>query len=446
MATSLDDLLGEAQDQVWRAAQELPTGLPAARRRAREVVEQHLAAWPSILSAAERALLADAPGSAQPAARFRPTWEALVGARDAVGERYVGGVPDPGLSAVGARLGAAADAMTTGSGGIAAGTLDRVLAVVESSARITAIYAEQIDRPGRGKRALNPALWRRLGDAAGAAVVTDPMHRAAVTGARPLLAPDEQMLAATLERWHAHAGDLLTPTSVPAANVPAVARGLEMIHAAALATGGPEGHATAARAWRAAVDEWGPTLRIPGPVDRDFGSATHSLRDELTFLVAAHREAPREQRLPVLDLRVFVADRLQDVATSYGAQTQRIIESELAIGSAKHIVAAMRQAGIRGVLPAGVTQAALRPAGAGRGWVPLPASSPQAAAIDTTTATAIAATRSESIIGSGESAAAMRAATPGFGSHPIRSGLVTTPAVSPQPALSDRDLTIRRHR
>lgn len=446
MATSLDDLLGEAQDQVWRCAQELPAAQPAARLRAREVVEQHLAAWPSILNAAERALLADAPGSAQPAERFRPTWAALSSARDAVGDRHARGVPDPGLSAVGARLGAAADAMTTRTGGIATGTLDRVLAIVESSARITAIYAEQIDRPARGKPALDPALWRRLGDAAGAAVLTDPAGRTGVDGARPLIVPGEQTLAATLERWHAHASDLVAPTRAPAANVPAVARGLEMIHAAALATGGPPSHATAVRAWREVVDAWGPALRIPGPVDRDFGSATRSLRDELAGLVDAHRHSTRESRLPMLDLRVFAADRIQDVARNYGAHTRWIIESELAIGSAKHIAAAMRREGARGVLPEGLTRAALRPAGAGRGWVTLPSSSPQAAAITATTTAAITATRHESIIGSGEAAAAMRAASPGFVTHPVRSGLVTNPSSAQQTPRGEHDLTARRHR
>lgn len=445
MATSLDDLLGEAQDQVWRSAQELPSALPAARRRAREVVEQHLAAWPAILASTERALLADAPGSEQPAARFRATWEAMASARAAVGGRHERGVPDPGLSAVGARLGAAADVMTTGSGGVPAGTADQVLAIVESSARITAIYAEQIDRPARSKPALDPAVWRRLGDAAGDAVVTDPARRTGVDGARPLVVTGEQTLASTLERWHVHASDLVALTRVPAANVPVLARGLEMLHAAALATGGPPSHGDAVRAWREVVDAWGPATRIPGPVDREFGSATRALRDELAGLVDTHRVAPRESRLPVLDLRVFAADRVQDIARNYGAQTRWIIESELAAGPAKLIAAAMRRDGTRGVLPDGLAQAALRPVGAGRGWVPLPSSSPQAAAITATTTAAIAATRAESILGSGEAAAAMRAATPGFVNHPVRSGLVTNPSVAQQDHRGEHDLTPRRH-
>lgn len=271
MATSGDDLLDEAQAELWRAAESLPLPGPARWVAARTVFHGQLSAWPDLARATRHAITA-LPFESDARQRYPLVLAALerVERWNGLGHRQAS--PDPHFARAAQLTGAVGDAMQ-GSRALSRtgdwGPQDRLLAHVESAARLTAAYAEQASTvtfsPMRAGR------WLRLAEYARAAAVTPLADRRSPVTAVPIPTVDESSLAGSLDRWHRAALDTTArgPAS-PSLDLPLIAAALSTVHSAVDAAGlRISDYGDATTTWRAAAAAWPSTIRIPGPVSSE---------------------------------------------------------------------------------------------------------------------------------------------------------------------------------
>jgi len=387
VATSANDLLDEAQAQIWALAQELPARARPRRAEARAAFAAQVAAWPGFARAALRVL--DATDRSGERSEVRQTLVRLASS-SIRGSRDV--APDAHLVRAAALLGAGADAVTAGLDAAVAtdlGTRDRVLAAVESAARFTGAYAEHTSTRG----ANTAARWLALSAQAGGLIETTPVQRRSDSTATPILGSQEAPLVAAVDRWRRSAQAILAPSPQPSASLPRVATSLAIVYAAAAQASDVSdhdrgSHRASARMWAAASKAWPPHVQIPGRPDEDLHHAVTALR---AGLVGAGRSAERDTATAAA---LQYADQL---GTLYAARVVDVVDNRLAVISARRLVSELERP-----IPTDVIQAAR----SGR-WVPLPTHANAAQAI---TSTALAAVRQPGVL-----SAPVRTAQPELG-------------------------------
>ncbi|GAB3583165.1 hypothetical protein [Calidifontibacter terrae] len=393
MATSADDLLGEAHRELQRSARSLPvrgplSGRPAA---AHEAAAASAAAWPR-LAAAQASTLRAAPVGPGRQAQLEPVLTRLD--RVARQDPPPGIEPDPHLVRAVDLTSAAADALRStapppGFTRDATGTIDQVLSSIETAATLTAVYAEWVPEPSNRPRSseglpadsAQPARWRDLAHVAYASRTTlDPRQRTSEAGEVPILSSRDTGLAAVLERWRRAAHQASQLTVAPTRDVPLVAAGLWQIHGVAH-DAGIAGSRPAAAAWQAvAVRGWGVTNRIPGPVDQQLRDAAAQLRLELR----EHGSSLATGQGPEADaLGQFVRAHSESTAELHQQQIQSVVQSQQIIVPARALLASLPRP----------YDPALAEAAHKRRWVALPPESPIATTLlDATNAAASATT------------------------------------------------------
>lgn len=400
MATSVDQLLADAQRQMWQAAQPVPLppqrGTAAARQRT-----AHLQAWPTLATAARHALGADlipAPdhGAAVTVVPKRlvatlrlleRTATVLQPARpdlEPAGDRQMRRVAQL-LAAVGDVL---RDQAPTDRD---SGTTDRILDLVAAAATLTAAYTGQASPSGRARDLQQPAHWLALSSAARQACTTVPGQRDTAAAMRPIVPTGEQSLDADLAAFHRAATDALTPTRAPTTDLWLIPRVLAAVHRTAAAYDTTGLHRPAADAWREAANAW-LVVRIPGP--------PHSALRETARVVAATLATdldPHDQAA----VHLFAQDQAADLAAGYLHHVRDDVDAWRYAVAARHLLKVMDPAPTE----------LLRPGRLGH-WVSLPPVSPPSSAL-LDTAHAAADARAYQTLGAGSAPAAeLRPAQP----------------------------------
>ena len=362
MVTSLDDLLTQAETQVWAAWSPIPSG-EGGQEIARDRRDAAVGSWRALRGSAERVLVLTGDGH-----RLAPLLARL--------DRVVGpaaaatGVTLDPVQRAASLLGAAADALSRSDGPRHpdAAVENRTLSMLSFAATTTAAYVRLA-----GDSLAQQRLWLDLAQAARGARVNGEVISSAPS-ARPIIAPGDQTFAAALVRFHQAAWKALTPTASPSPDLQMIPAVLEMLHRAASSPGGTGPHADAARAWSAAARAWRPTIHTPGPPDHGLREAAGALR------LATQRGMTRRD---LADARRFGVDLAGDLAARYDTRVRDTIRSELPVIAARRLAEALRSLPSFDGLSPRLASAALR----GR-WVSLPHMSPPAWTIVSTTTAA----------------------------------------------------------
>lgn len=443
MATSGDELLADAQAELWRAAQSLPPPGPDRRSTAQALFQGQLAAWPDLARATRQALNA-LPFDRDHHLRYAVVLTTLE--RVEKGNRPPAVDVDPHFSRAAQLTGAAGDAMMRSralSQAGDSGPQDQLLAHVETAARLTAAYAEQTTTSSSSSEAAG--RWLRLAQEAKRAVSTPVGDRTSPVTAAPIPRADEVSLTASLERWYRAARTTSSPGSAaPSMDLPLVAAGLSTLHSAADATRlGQADQTDAATRWRAAGAAWPSAIRIPGPVASELRAATSALRVDLVSFVEGYRRGSHTQA----DVAALSHYASRPVIRSLALGYREAIEEALA--SSLPVIAARRLAETSRPVPDDLAEVVRR-----GGWVPLPSGSEPAHAIHRTADAAAQASyynRSDpasTLINDPEARAARLSSSAGL-ARTTRDTL-QAPGLSagepPASAPTDRDRARRTHR
>lgn len=360
MATTVGDLLDTAQTCLCRAAEPLPAADDGRGGGVRAALGRLEAAWPQFAAAASRAVDGLRPDISS---SYNVVGDRLNEAIDR-GQRadIDARAANPQLHRAALLMGAAADAADiTGRRNPArdSGPVDRVLAIVETAATLTALYTEHA-HPFAGDEG-----WADLARAAREANRSAPYHPSTAATRSAVPGVHDRSLVATLARWDraAHHASRVTPH--PSADLPLLANGLSALHAtAAIIDPGAQELASRAAQWRTLVAAFRPALRIPGPIDLELREASAELSVALRRVV--HQ--------PVLSGRARDRDLLRDYLDWEGpslsrhaaAAIIRAVRSSLLISPLGSIVAHSER-------PVPADLAFTTPA-ARRQWVPVPPS------------------------------------------------------------------------
>ena len=289
MATSVDQLLTEAQRQLWRTVRPLP---PAPERRPTAALRRraHLQAWPELAVAARYALGASFPSAGggdlvvhRPVPqRLLPTLQHLERTVMTLQRARPSDIPgDPQLLRTAELLATVGDALADRAAADRdVGTTDRILDLVAAAAIVTAGYAEQA--PAGITVLQRPGPWFALASTAREACVTLPGQRDAAAAMRPIVTIGERSLGADLEAFRHAALEALIPTRTPTTDLPLVARVLARVHLVAAANDPPGLHHRAGLGWHAASASWTPAVRIPGPPHPQLRQAAMAISAALT--------------------------------------------------------------------------------------------------------------------------------------------------------------------
>lgn len=363
--TSADDLLSQAQAAIYQAMPSHPLGRQAGRAR----YDAMVMAWPALAAAQDRVLSG--------LQHQHPDEHALVQMRSTLARtvdapNYANAAPptnlatDRELMRAAALTGAAADALALSrdSGrSPQTGTVDAVLAAMETAARITAATAES----GR----MSATRWVQLASAAHAIATTPAAERRSELGSNLIHRQAEPGLGPALERWHHAAMRTLEPARIPSSQVPLIPRVLATVHYAAHGD-----RSRAGAAWQHAAATWAG-VQIPGADIGGLRVATAVLRAEL--VQALEPDRPLAQRLPSLGvLSAYLRRDGERVATALHTRILTVLRSEQAVAPARQVAVEMDKP-----LPAHIADRARR----GK-WTPLPHTSHRATRIATATTNA----------------------------------------------------------
>lgn len=356
--TSADDLLAQAQATIYQAMPPKPLG----RQEGRAKYEAMVMAWPALAAAQDRVLshLHPQHPDEQALAQLRSTLASTVAAPN-----YVNATPpaslatDRELMRAAVLTGAAADALTLSRDSERSpqtGTVDAVLAAMETAARITAATAES----GR----MSATRWIQLASAAHAIATTPATERRSELGSNIISRQAEPGLGPALERWHHAAMRTLVPAQIPSSQVPLIPRVLATVHYAAYGD-----QSRAGDAWQHAAAAWAG-VQIPGADIGGLRPATAILRAEL--VEALEPDRPHEQRLAVQEtLSAYLRRDGERVATAVHTRILTVLLSDQAVAPARQVAAEMDKP-----LPAHIADRARR----GK-WTPLPRTSHRATQI-----------------------------------------------------------------
>ncbi len=348
MATSVDDLLQEAQSHVWVAAQSLPPRTahgPSRREVASERFAGFNAAWPSLAQSADYAF-----SSFRLQLRWRSEFDPFLVPLRRVAAMSVDGVPDPNFRRAASLLRAAGDAVQILSprhDPADRRPADRILRVVDSAARLTAVYGEAAARSPRQQHAIVHD-WHFLADRArhflngqSPALAVSPATQQAIPS------PSDSSLAGVLDRWHREAATFLRerPLGPSLQMIPVALHQLHNLPG--------EHHAEAALRWREVAQAWTPAIRLPGRGDAPLHAATRELGDTL------RRHGSNE------DLALYVTHRAPAIGRAFAAQIERVVQHSLLVIPARRLAHELRP----------VPPELLRTAQLG-GWVPIPPEAP----------------------------------------------------------------------
>lgn len=353
MAVSIAELLEAAHDSVWRAARRDPVPDRSWEEEATARAAGMAAAWPALAASADRAIRLLRPDSdpvyARVAARLRE-----------IPERS--GVADADLARVATLLGVTGDAVEVTGRRNPVGEsapVDRVLAIVEAAAALTAPFAGLAS----GEYRYNPKPWIALASAARHATRTTPAERTSPATLAVITREHDPGPAAVLNRWHRAALSVCEVTRAPSSDLPLVASGMWLI-TAATADAAPDPTARQReQRWRAAVRVWGVT-RIPGPAHPALREATADLRE----LIASTPSGGAAEALAAGDLHAVATVHDPALTVGYAAAVARVVGSGQVVVPARYLTAHTARP-----VPVGLA----RSAQTGR-WVPLPAHSPPA--------------------------------------------------------------------
>ena len=382
MVTSADDLLRQAQANMYAATRELTVERQGRAVAARESYHAYTAAWPEI-ARAHLHLLDAAPlhGTAGP--DLKQVRQGLAGI--AVGRivRAGSGEPDPALLRVAELTAAAGDALhvVRGANTIpepAWGTVDLALGNLNHLARITTVYAERSDLARWDMRGTQ---WRRLTALTQNAMShADPSLRFSDAGGIAIVSSDDVGLAASMSRWQAAARGALQPTESPTTHLPMIAAAMRTAHSAAAATGLGEHHHEHAARWADALNAWqSGALRLPGPDDPMLRMHTRALLASLDQTVATYQGDPRTAPVGEQlrhELGQFLQHQAPTLEVTYLQRVTQLVDSLRVTIAARALVP---------LTPRPVPVELANAARAGR-WVPLPPSAPPATRILQTTA------------------------------------------------------------
>lgn len=378
MATSGDDLLDQAQTELWKAAQSLPAPGQHRRDAARTLFRGQLSAWPD-LARATRYAITVLPLDREASQRYEPVLAALDRVERSGGYGHGQAPTDPHFARAAALTGAAGDAMKgsrTLSSAADLGPQDRLLAHVESAARLTAAYAELAVAP-MSSGATTAGRWLRLGEAARTATITPLSERRSPVSAAPIPAVDEDTLAGSLDRWRRAALDVAAGGPAAASgDLPLIAAALSTVQSAADATGlRPSDRVDSTTIWREAAAAWPSSVRIAGPAAFELRGATSALRADLVTFVQRTRRGDPDHAADEALAHFASRPGTRVVAVAY---RDAVLE---AVSTGRPVIAARRLAEVSGPpLPAELAEAATK----GR-WVPLPPTSAPAQLIVSTT-------------------------------------------------------------
>lgn len=398
MATSADDLLQQAQRELYVATQELPTHWYGRGAAATQALHAYTAAWPTLAQAYLHVLRPElSPGHESVSASTqsnkpnhldvlrRHLQNIAAGDIEGVGDAE----PEQHLMRVAELTTAAGDALAVVRGtqpgaGPAFGTIDRALATLDHAARLTAVYAET-STAGIKYSHVDARRWLWIsGHAQAAAASPDPTARSSSTGSTPIISSDDSSLVAALDRWRGAANDALQPTDSPTARLPLIAATLATTHSAAAALGINDGpHQAFADSWGAAANAWqGGAIRLPGPDHLELRTHTRNLRSALDGLVHQHQSGnvPPTAGQDRHALAFFLEHQAPAIEAGYRDRTVQLVQSMRPIIAARALARATP-----GPTPPRLANAAR----AGK-WIPLPPNSAQAQDLQKTT---IAASR-----------------------------------------------------
>lgn len=399
MPTTADELLTAAREQLHRSARSLPPKRSGTHRTTagKEAASSVLAAWPRLAAAQAYTLeCAVARGGHEAALQERVgrVVEQLGKISELDLTDVASAVPDPDMLRAADLTRAAGDALQAtapppGFGQDITGTVDSVLSAVEASSRLTGIYAETVQnmppaqRPA-GVRVARP--WLELAQLAhDSRASLDPRERTSPAGSVPVVSTTDTGVVAGLDRWRQAVERAVQPSTTPSADLPLVAHGLWLVHAAAHEAGLP-GTGAAADAWRnAGIHGWGTSIRVPGPHDPDLRAATYALADTLH----EHGPSMRAGQGPHFQaLTAFIGHQGEAISAQYEDQVRAVVASEQAVTAARPLAAQTQRP-----LSPELASAAQR----GR-WVPLPAGSVPAQELVGYTSTAVRASTEAGLI------------------------------------------------